>query len=99
MPLDRPESWPDIASRLTHLAGGGRLGLIHANDCLFERGSRRDRHAWIGDGFIGEAAFAAMMNEPALADTAVCTELSGEKPQKDAINIARLKSYRQNAET
>ena len=47
-----------------------RLRLLHANDCAFPLGSKRDRHAWIGDGAIGEQGFAAMVCEPRLAGRA-----------------------------
>jgi deoxyribonuclease-4 len=99
MRVDCADGWDDIARRLTSLGGGGRLGLVHANDCQFEIGSKRDRHAWIGDGFIGAEGFAAMMNVPAFAEIPACTEMSGDKPEKDAINIERLKSLRRDADT
>lgn len=71
-----------------------RLGLIHANDSMHELGSRRDRHAWIGEGHIGSEGFARMMALPALADTPVVIEMPGETPTKDAVNIAILKELR-----
>ena len=68
--------------------------LIHANDCMFELGSRRDRHAWIGDGAIGSAAFTAMLHRPELRAVSAVTEMPGEVPVKDAENIRRLKELR-----
>ena len=94
MPLDTLEGWRDVVDGMGQLCGSNRLGLIHANDCMFERGSKRDRHAWIGDGHIGEAGFRAMMRVPELADVAVCTEMPGDVPKKDVVNIERLKAYR-----
>lgn len=84
-------AWRELATRFDATFGLDRLGLIHANDCLFERGSRKDRHAWIGEGLIREEGFRAMVCEPALSDVAVVTEMPGEAPQKDSINIARLR--------
>ena len=59
-----------------------------------ERGSKRDRHEWIGEGFVGEAGFRAMVCAPELADVALCMEMPGEVPVKDSGNIDRLKRYR-----
>jgi deoxyribonuclease IV len=94
MPVHTALGWTEVIAEIELTCGLDRLGLIHANDCKFERGSHRDRHAWIGDGEIGNAGFEAMVHNPALAAVAVCTEMSGEVPQKDAINIGRLKSMR-----
>lgn len=94
LPVDTEEGWREVVAGLDGCCGVGRLGLIHANDCLFERGSKRDRHAWIGDGFIGSAGFAAMVCTPGLEDVCVVTEMPGEVPIKDAENIERLKTLR-----
>lgn len=94
MPVHTAAGWSEVIAEIGSACGLERLGLIHANDCLYERGSHRDRHAWIGDGEIGAVGFEAMVRSPALANTAVCTEMSGEVPDKDAININRLKAMR-----
>ncbi len=93
--LDTPEGWVRALDELENAIGLDRLALVHANDCLFERGSRRDRHAWIGDGFIGEAGFEAMICEPRLEGVSAVTEMPGQAPEKDAVNIARLRSLRE----
>ena len=94
MHVDTAEGWDDVIAGVTSLCGIDRLGLIHANDCRFERGSRRDRHAWIGDGFIGSAGFAAMVCRPELAGVSAVTEMPGEVPFKDSENLGRLKELR-----
>jgi deoxyribonuclease-4 len=94
MALDTEAGWREVVLGIQSLCGDDRLGLIHANDCLFERGSKRDRHAWIGEGHLGAGAFEAMMCVPELAGVSVCTEMPGEVPQKDSVNISRLKGYR-----
>ena len=95
MPLDAEEGWQQVVAGIASLCGHDRLGLIHANDCLFERGSKRDRHAWIGEGHLGEAGFSAMMCVPELGAVAACVEMPGEVPEKDIVNIERLKGYRE----
>jgi len=94
MPLESDEGWDWVLSRLDRAVGLERLGLVHANDCLYERGSRRDRHAWVGDGFIGREGFSAMVCRPELADTCACIEVAGEMPYKDIENLGRLKALR-----
>jgi deoxyribonuclease-4 len=54
--------------------GPGRLGLVHANDSLDPRGSLRDRHATIGAGQIGTAAFAELLSHPSAAGVPVVVE-------------------------
>ena len=94
MGLDTASGWRDVLDEIARTCMTERLGLIHANDCMFERGSNRDRHAWIGDGFIGSDGFAAMMCAPELSEACACTEMPGEIPEKDTVNIERLKSLR-----
>jgi len=94
MPVDSDEGWAGVVSTIERTCGLDRLGLIHANDCMFERGSKRDRHAWIGDGLIGREGFKAMVQLPELAGVPACTEMPGDPPEKDRTNIERLKSMR-----
>jgi deoxyribonuclease-4 len=96
MALDTAEGWTAVIDEIGRRCMLERLGLVHANDCMFERGSRRDRHAWIGDGFIGATGFSAMMCSRELRDVPACLEMPGEVPEKDALNIERLKSLRES---
>jgi len=88
-------AWVRLLSEVDMHCGSGTLALVHANDCMFEIGSRRDRHAWIGEGTIGTAGFAAMLARPELAGISAITEMPGEAPFKDEENIRRLKKLRQ----
>lgn len=96
LPVDSAAGWSEVVSGIGGCCGIERLGLIHANDCLFERGSRRDRHAWIGDGFIGRAGFEAMVCVPELASVCAVTEMPGEVPEKDMVNLQRLSDLRKS---
>ena len=96
--VDTAQGWRDIVEGVHACCGIDRLGLIHANDCLFERGSRRDRHAWIGDGFIGMDGFSAMVCAAELADICAVTEMPGEVPIKDSENLRRLRALRDACE-
>ena len=48
--------------------GLARLKAVHINDSMNPRGSHKDRHAPIGEGFIGLAAFERIINHPALRE-------------------------------
>jgi deoxyribonuclease-4 len=48
------------------ILGLDRLRAIHLNDSLNPKGSRKDRHAKIGEGSIGLEAIAHIINHPAL---------------------------------
>ncbi len=73
---------------------GAPVRLVHANDALGGLGSRRDRHAWIGDGAIGLEGFGLLFERPDLQRADVVIEMPGEPPQKDAVNVTRLKALR-----
>lgn len=92
--LSTPEAWEKHLDAYESACGVGCVKVIHANDCKFERGSKRDRHAWIGEGRLGVSAFEAMVCVPRLDGVSIITEMPGEVPQKDAVNIARLKAFR-----
>lgn len=64
-PLDEPGGATATLDRVVEIGGPGRLRLIHANDSMDVRGAFKDRHQRIGEGYIGEAAFAELFAHPA----------------------------------
>jgi len=92
--LSSPTGLDAFISGMESCCGRGRILTVHANDCLGEAGSFRDRHAWIGEGTIGIDGFRAIFGHPGLADAAVIVEMSGEIPEKDEVNVRRLKELR-----
>lgn len=92
--VDSEAGWESTIDELERFVGVDRLGLIHANDCKYDVGTNHDRHEWIGDGFIGTGGFSAMICEKRLASVPVVTEMPGDIPDKDAVNIERLKALR-----
>jgi deoxyribonuclease-4 len=92
--VSRPEGWTQVCDAVESTLGAGGLLAIHANDCKGELGSHKDRHEWIGDGFVGYEGFAAMFAEPRLHEVPVIIEMPGEPPGKDAVNVARLRALR-----
>jgi deoxyribonuclease-4 len=71
--------------------GKGRIGLVHVNDSRDPAGSRRDRHAGLGDGTIGLPAFAALFSAPALRRVPLVVETA---PGDHARDVALLKQLR-----
>lgn len=76
--------------------GRARLRLLHANDSADACGSRRDRHAGIGDGRIGTAAFARLLHHPVMAGVPVVVETPGgvEQHHRDVDTLRRLRDGR-----
>jgi deoxyribonuclease-4 len=64
-PLDEPGGTTATVDRIVEIGGPGRLRLVHANDSMDVRGAFKDRHQRIGEGHIGEAAFAELFAHPA----------------------------------
>jgi deoxyribonuclease-4 len=85
-----------VLARFNDVIGLDRLQVFHCNDSVAGRGSRRDRHAQIGKGTLGEAFFRRL----------VCDERLAKKPKlietpkgtnvlwTDRRNIGRLRRYR-----
>lgn len=93
--MSTPDGWTGFTTGLEACCGPERIRVVHANDCKFESGSRKDRHEWVGDGTIGTAGFSAMFAETRLAGAAAIVEMSGEVPEKDEVNVSRLKALRE----
>ena len=94
MGLGTPEEWTTLIESIDTRCRPGALEVVHANDAVYGGGSRRDRHAWIGDGTLGHEPFAAMFTVLAGTGTCAITEMPGEVPVKDSENIRRLKGLR-----
>jgi deoxyribonuclease-4 len=89
-PLDDPYGVARTFAELRSLGLARRVRLVHANDSRFPRGQRRDRHAHIGEGHIGEAGFRAVLADPAVRRCPVVVETPGSL-EDHARNIAVLR--------
>ncbi len=94
MALDTREAWRALVADIDAGCRHGALEVVHANDAVHERGSKKDRHAWIGDGTLGYEAFRAMLSVLDTGEMCAITEMPGEVPIKDSENIRRLKDVR-----
>jgi deoxyribonuclease-4 len=89
-PLDTSEG---VARSLAELRTHGltrRLRVVHANDAKDPRGSGRDRHEHVGEGFIGDAGFRAILADPAVRKASVLIETPG-RIEEDRRNLQRLR--------
>lgn len=82
--------WRKMMSELEATVGLARLKAIHLNDSRKPLGSRVDRHAHIGQGEIGEAAFERVMRDRRLAKIPKLLETPKEN-EMDAVNLALLR--------
>jgi deoxyribonuclease IV len=65
--LHEPAGYEEMFAEIEERIGLAALGCMHLNDSLRPFGSRRDRHAHIGEGEIGLDAFARLLQDPRLA--------------------------------
>jgi deoxyribonuclease-4 len=88
-----PKGWGGALKEVDSLVGLKEVLAIHLNDSKTEFNSRVDRHAGIGQGKIGQAAFRHIVNEPAFADRPGCLE-TPKSPDlhEDVENLAILRS-------
>jgi len=87
-----------VLSELEATLPAGAVKCLHINDSKTPCGSRVDRHAHIGEGTIGLAGFAAVVNHPPFVGIPKLMETPKEekKPASgtvwDQINVQRLRS-------
>lgn len=69
-----------VLEQFDRIIGLERLRAIHLNDSLNLRGSRKDRHAKIGEGQIGLEAIVRIINHPKLRHLPFLLETPNEVP-------------------
>ncbi|MCL2828582.1 MAG: deoxyribonuclease IV [Oscillospiraceae bacterium] len=91
---DIADNLDGVLSEFDRVIGLSRLGAIHLNDSKNPRGSRTDRHAGIGEGYIGLEAIVRIINHPALRKLPFFLETPNELPGY-AAEIRLLRSLRE----
>lgn len=81
-----------VVDEFDRVIGLDRLRAIHLNDSKNVRGSRKDRHARIGEGEIGFEALAAVTNHPKLRDLPFYLETPNPALEGYAEEIAALRA-------
>lgn len=85
-----------VLREFDQVIGLERLRAIHLNDSLNPRGAHKDRHARIGEGFIGFEALSAVTRHSLLRDLPFYLETPQEDVQGYADEIARLRTAWEN---
>ena len=83
-----------VLEEFDQIIGLDRLKAIHLNDSKNPRGSKKDRHAAIGEGEIGFDALAAVTNHPALRDLPFFLETPHDDLEEYAEEIEKLQAAR-----
>ena len=69
-----------VLTEFDRVIGLSRLHAVHLNDSMNPRGSRKDRHARLGEGTIGVEALVRVVRHPALKGLPICLETPNELP-------------------
>ena len=69
-----------VLEEFDRIIGLDRLKALHINDSKNPLGSRKDRHACIGEGYLGVSAFANILHHPALSHLPMILETPNELP-------------------
>ena len=87
----------DVLEELDRTVGLEHLHFLHLNDSVAPFDSRRDRHADIGHGTIGEDAFRGIMTHPDLRHVpkVIETPKGDDAEAADRANLALLRSFRE----
>jgi len=89
--LTTDEGFAAMVAEIESTVGFERLAAVHANDSKTALGAQVDRHENIGEGYIGDAAFARLLHHPAFADVPMILEVPGyDRKGPDRPNIERL---------
>jgi deoxyribonuclease-4 len=99
--MSTPAKAREVLDKWHAICGLDRLLALHLNDSVGPLGSRKDRHAHIGDGCCGAACFRTILNHPALEAVPMILETPKETNDKgvewDVINLRRLRRMRARA--
>lgn len=73
-PLAAEKDYQSTMKDFDQIVGLARLKAFHLNDSKRELGSRVDRHEHIGQGHLGESAFANLLRDPRFRDVPMYLE-------------------------
>ena len=82
-----------VLTEFDRVIGLAKLKAVHINDSMNPLGAHKDRHARIGEGYLGEAAFGRIINHPALRELPFILETPNDLAGY-AREIARLRELR-----
>lgn len=86
------ETFDDTFGKFESVVGFDRLKAVHCNDSVGALGSRKDRHAHVGEGEIGEEGFRLLVNDLRFENIPILLETPIED-QGHERDLAKLKSF------
>ncbi|MBP1961776.1 deoxyribonuclease IV [Paenibacillus aceris] len=89
--------WSELEAKGSHLDYFPHLKAVHLNDSLHPYGSRRDRHANIGMGYIGQHNFEELLSSSYLKHIPVVLETGKGPDGTHAEEIALVKALSRDA--
>lgn len=90
-PIHTPRGLNQTVRRLDATVGIDRVRLVHANDSKTAFESHCDRHAHIGEGYIGEDAFRRILRHPKLRRIPSICETPVDQPGDDRRNLDMIR--------
>jgi deoxyribonuclease-4 len=92
---DLVKDFDGVWQRFDDAIGRDRLRALHLNDSVAPLGSKRDRHALIGEGALGAAPFRRIMRDErfALIPKAIETPKLDDAERTDQRMLRRLRAY------
>jgi deoxyribonuclease-4 len=96
---DLREDYDGVMARFGDVVGFERLRAFHLNDSQNALGTRKDRHAWIGDGHLGPEPFRRLMRDERFRGVPKVLETpkGDEHAASDRENLRRLRAFRLEA--
>jgi deoxyribonuclease-4 len=94
--LSTDRGYDAVMADLDRTVGLRRLRAVHLNDSRLGLGSRRDRHANLGEGVLGRTPFRRLVNDPRLESVPMVLETPGglEGYRRDLKILRRLRKAR-----
>jgi len=91
----------EVLQQFDDVVGLEHINVFHFNDSVGEVGSRKDRHAHIGQGICGLSCFGSILNRvkfdniPKILETS--KELNKQGKLMDIVNLSKLRSMQSGA--
>lgn len=89
----------ETVRRLDATLGLENVHAIHTNDSKYPLGSHVDRHAHIGEGYIGREGFRRILTHPKLRSKPFILETPVDEPGDDRRNLEALKDLCRRSST
>lgn len=90
--LSSEAGYEKTMAEFDRLVGLEQIKAFHLNDSLKPCGSKVDRHAHIGQGTIGRAGFACLMQDQRFVAIPMVLETpKGDRDEMDAVNLTLLR--------